>query len=243
VARERPELVRQAGRWFGLGLLPWAIVGRRDGRRAASRGAGWWVCCGTMVYWHLGMLETPDGRPRPLGGADALTLTRAWLVPVAWERPSCAVGALGGLTDALDGVLARRGEPTRAGRHLEGLVDLCLALAVLRGSARHDLVTRTALALEASRLGVGMAYSLASYFGRVSPPSRSVLDAGRALSPVRVTSQVMAARGHRSAASVLLGGAAAAGALGGAVGGRRARTAGRSPLAMPTSAGGADVGP
>jgi phosphatidylglycerophosphate synthase len=213
VARERPELVRQAGRWVGVGLVPWAIVARRDGPSAAGRGLAWWCACGAMLYWHLGMLETPDGRPRPLGGADALTLTRAWLVPLAWEHPTAAVCALGGLTDALDGLVARRGEPTRAGRDLEGVVDSCLALATLRGCARHDLLARAAVAAEACRLGAGLAYSTASYFGRLSPPSRSVLDAGRALSPLRLASLVLAARGRRTGASVLLAGAAAAAVL------------------------------
>ena len=109
VARERPELARQAARWLAAGLAPWAIVGHRRGLRCAAGGVCWWTACGAMVYWHLGMFETLDGRPRRLGGADALTLARAWLVPIAWDRPTPAVCALAGVTDALDGVLARRG--------------------------------------------------------------------------------------------------------------------------------------
>jgi hypothetical protein len=40
-----------------------------------------------MLDWHLGMFETDDGRPRRLGPADALTLSRVSLVPtVAGSR-------------------------------------------------------------------------------------------------------------------------------------------------------------
>ncbi len=164
-----------------------------------------------MVYWHLGMFETPDGRPRPLGGADALTLTRAWLVPLAWDRPTPGLCAVGGLTDLLDGVIARRGEPTRAGRDLEGLVDSCLGLATLRGSARHDLLGPAAVAAETIRLGIGAAYSTASYFGLLRPPDRAVLAAGRALSPVRLVGLMAGAGGRRTSAGALLAAAAVAG--------------------------------
>ncbi|HWH12843.1 MAG TPA: hypothetical protein VG165_17110 [Solirubrobacteraceae bacterium] len=217
VARERPDAARQAGRWFVVGLVPWAIVGRRRGRRAAAAGVWWWTACGAMVYWHLGMLETPDGRPRRLSGADALTLTRAWLVPLAWERPTGTICVVGGLTDALDGVVARRGEPTRAGRDLEGLVDACFGVATLRGSARHDLVAPVAIRAELVRLGLGAAYSTASYFGALSPPERSVVGAGRALSPLRVAGVALGVTGHRTSASILLGAGAAAAVLDAAV--------------------------
>jgi phosphatidylglycerophosphate synthase len=213
VARERPVLVRQAGRWFVVGLVPWAVVARRRGRGCAGVGVGWWTACGAMLYWHLGMFETPDGRPRPLGGADALTLTRAWLVALAWDRPTPLLCGVGGLTDALDGVLARRGEPTRAGRDLEGLVDSCLAVATLRGCARHEMLAPAAVRAEALRLGVGAAYSTASYFGLLRPPDRAVLAAGRSLSPLRVVSLVLGAGGRRTLGSVLLGAGAVAAVL------------------------------
>ncbi len=210
VARRRPELVRQAGGWLVVGLAPWAIVGHRRGLRCAAGGVCWWTACGAMVYWHLGMFETPDGRPRRLGGADALTLARAWLVPIAWDRPTPAVCALAGLTDAFDGALARRGEPTRAGRDLEGLVDSCMGIAALRGCARHDLLAPAAVTVETVRLAVGAVYSAASYFGLRRPPERSVLTAGRSLSPLRVVSLVAAAGGRRTLASVLVGAGALA---------------------------------
>ena len=44
--------------------------------------------------------------------------------------------AAGAISDVLDGVLARRSGPTRAGRDLEGLVDACFGAAALRGALR-----------------------------------------------------------------------------------------------------------
>lgn len=222
-ARSRPELVRQASGWFAVGLAPWAVVASQSDLRRAAAGVCWWSACGAMLYWHLGMIETIDGRPRPLSGADALTLTRAWLVPVVWAQPSAAACALGALTDALDGVVARRGAPTRAGRDLEGLVDTCLWLAALRGSARADLLAPAAVAAEGLRLGVGLSYASACYFRGLSAPRPAVLRAGRAFTPARVAAMVIGARGHRRTASVLLG----AGALAAVTRAARSLTAAR----------------
>ena len=76
-----------------------------------------------MLDWHLGMLETPDGRPSNLGPADAATLLRAWLVPAVADSSSLPLCAIGFATDALDGPLARCTAPTRLGRDMEAVVD------------------------------------------------------------------------------------------------------------------------
>jgi hypothetical protein len=78
---------------------------------------------GSAWHWHMGMFETEDGLPRPLGHADALTLSRAWLVPAIADDLDPRLLAIAIATDALDGIAARATEPTRAGRDLEGLVD------------------------------------------------------------------------------------------------------------------------
>ncbi|HEX2086140.1 MAG TPA: hypothetical protein VHF89_10695, partial [Solirubrobacteraceae bacterium] len=132
VRAERPELAAQSRRWMAAGALAYLAAPGVDRGPALA----WWGATALMLDWHLGMLETPDGRPRPLGAADALTLTRAWLVPVAARRPAPAVCAAAGLTDVLDGPLARAAGPTRAGRDLEALVDACFATAALSGLAR-----------------------------------------------------------------------------------------------------------
>ena len=85
-----------------------------------------------------------------------------------------------------------------------------MGIATLRGCARHDLLAPAAVSAETLRLGVGAVYSAASYFGLRRPPERSVLTAGRSLSPLRVVSLVAAAAGRRSLASVLVGAGALA---------------------------------
>jgi phosphatidylglycerophosphate synthase len=157
-----------------------------------------------MLDWHLGMVETPDGRPRMLSGADALTLARAWLVPVATEDPSPLVTGGAVLSDVLDGALARRGEPTRAGRDLEGLVDACFGAAALRGALRRDAIAPAAAAAELARVGAGFGYALVVYFGRADAPDARVIRAGRITTPVRAAALLAAGLGRRRLASALL---------------------------------------
>ena len=81
----RPTLARQARSWTALGALAWlalAAGGRGPFRRRLHSGLASWGLTGLMLDWHLGMVETEEGVPRPLGAADACTLARAWLVPV-----------------------------------------------------------------------------------------------------------------------------------------------------------------
>jgi phosphatidylglycerophosphate synthase len=150
-----------------------------------------------MLDWHLGMLETPDGRARNLGPADAATLLRAWLVPAVAERPSPGICALGFATDLLDGQLARATRPTRLGRDLEGLVDFAFAVAALRGARRHRRLGRVAVAAETMRLGAGFAYALLAYFAHAAPPDARVLRAARILAPVRTAGLIVACSGRR----------------------------------------------
>ena len=125
-----------------------------------------------MLDWHLGMFETEDGRPRNLGAADALTLARAWLVPVALDAPTPLVCLAAAATDALDGPAARRAGPTRAGRDLEGLVDACFAAAALRGARRRGWLGRAPVAGELARIGAGFAYAVGVWFGRAAAAAR-----------------------------------------------------------------------
>jgi hypothetical protein len=146
---------------------------RRGAPREAAGAAAWWAATAVMLDWHLGMLETPEGEPRPLRPADACTLARAWLVPVVAARPSPATCALGALSDVADGRLARAaGKPTRAGRDLEGLVDFCFAVAALRGLVRDGRLGRPVVAAEVARTSAGFGYALFAYFGRAERPRR-----------------------------------------------------------------------
>jgi len=210
--RARPALARQAWGWMATGGAAWVVLALADVepfRRGARGGLAWWGATGLMVDWHLGMVETEDGRPRALGPADALTLARAWLVPVAAHAPTPLVCAAAGATDVLDGRLARAGEPTRIGRDLEGLVDAAFAVAALRGALRRDWLGRPAVAGEAARLGAGLSYALYVYFGRATAPDPAVTRAARIVTPVRVAGLVVAGTGRRRLADALVAGGCA----------------------------------
>ncbi|MGH2886243.1 MAG: CDP-alcohol phosphatidyltransferase family protein, partial [Solirubrobacteraceae bacterium] len=133
--RSRPGLARQARRWGLYGGLAWtgACVASRTSERIVFRplpGLAWWLAVWQMLDWHLGMAEGGDGQLRArLSPADAVTLARFWLVPtlptVARSPTGLpAVILIGGLTDGLDGALARRHGRTRLGRDLDTTADL-----------------------------------------------------------------------------------------------------------------------
>src|SRR5918994_7348900 len=169
-----------ARRWAAVGGVAWLALGAggvEPFRRRTREGLAWWALTATMLDWHLGMVETTDGRPRNLGAGDALTLARAWLVPVALDAPTPLVCAVAAATDALDGPLARRAGATRAGRDLEALVDACFTAAALRGAQRRGWLPPAVAGAELLRLGVGFSYALATYLGRASPPRPELLRA------------------------------------------------------------------
>ncbi len=209
----RQELVGQARAWMTTGALLWlGLAAGRFGpfRRAAPVGLAWWGVTALMLDWHLGMFETEDGRPRPLGPADALTLARAWLVPVVFAAPGPLVCAVAAATDMLDGPAARRGEPTRAGRDLEGLVDACFTAAALGGLRRAGRIGDGPARAELLRLGGGLAYTLFRYFGRAEPPDRELIRAARATTVMRAGGLVVAATGRRRLGDALVAGGCAA---------------------------------
>jgi cardiolipin synthase len=138
----RPRARRQAFFVGAVGLAGWAAVAAAGRPAAATAGAGWWLLVILMLYAHLGMLETPGGRPVDrIGLPNLLTLCRAAVVPALPALPPVALAAtilLAAGTDVLDGVVARaRGEATRLGRWLDGTVDgvlLAAAAAALAGT-------------------------------------------------------------------------------------------------------------
>jgi phosphatidylglycerophosphate synthase len=215
VRRARRETARREARWALIGAAGWlglAALGAEPFRRRLRSGLCGWTVTIAMLDWHLGMLETPDGRPRNLGAADAATLLRAWLVPAVADAPSPLLYTVGFATDALDGRLARASEPTRLGRDLEGLVDAAFTLAALRGACRSGSLGRVAAGCEAVRLGVGAGCALTSYFGHARAPDPR-LAAGKLLAPVRAAGLVAAACGRRRLGECLVAGGSAASAL------------------------------
>ena len=209
-----------AGGWLGL-----AALGIEPFRRRLRPGLSGWAVTMAMLDWHLGMLETPDGRRRNLGAADAATLVRAWLVPAVADDPSPLLHAVGFATDVLDGQLARASEPTRLGRDLEGLVDGAFTAAALRGAQRRGTIGHVAAGCEAVRLGVGLGCALNAYFGNAQPADPRLLRAGRVLAPVRAAGLIVAGLGRRRLGGALVIGGSAASALG-AVAASRARPGG-----------------
>jgi len=199
VRRARPELARRAWMWMGVGGALYVAVPVR-----LRPALAWWAGCAVMLDWHLGMFETEDGRPRNLGVADALTLGRAWLVPVALDAPSPLVCLAAAASDALDGPAARRAGPTRAGRDLEGLVDACFAAAALRGARRRGWLGRAPVAGELARIGAGVAYAAGVWFGRAAPPPEALLHAARWTTALRVAGLATAGTGRRRLAGALL---------------------------------------
>ena len=193
-----------AAGWIGL-----AAAGAQPFRRRLRGGLAWWALSTLMLDWHLGMIESDDGEPVLLGPADALTLLRVWLVPVAGDTPSAGVVALAGVTDVLDGRVARATRTTRLGRDLEGLADTCFAAAALTGSVRRGNISRVAVGAELGRLGLGFAYALFVYFGRAQAPDARLTRAARLTTPVRVSGIVAGGLGMRRLADVLIMGGCA----------------------------------
>ncbi|MFL5835761.1 MAG: hypothetical protein ACJ76K_04135 [Solirubrobacteraceae bacterium] len=200
VRRSRPELARQSRRWMAIGAAAWLLPPFRARARA---GLAWWALTSLMLDWHLGMIETTDGRPRPLSGADALTLARLARPrrrPRAdarrhrrrraqRRRRRCAGAA--GRADA------RRARPRGPRRRL-------LRRRRPAGRLRRGAVAPAAVGAELARLGAGFGYALVIYFGRADAPDPRVTRAARPATPVRAAGLVAAGLGRRRPASALL---------------------------------------
>ena len=204
--RARPATARRMRRWMAAGAAAGAalaLAGREPFRRRIGTFAAWWALTWLMLDWHIGMLETEDGRARNLGPADACTLARVWLVPAAADEPAPWMCALAFASDALDGRLARAGEPTRLGRDLEGLADGAFATAALSGALRRGWLGRGAGIGELVRLGAGLGYALVVYFGSARAPDARVVHAARVTTPLRAGGRVAAGLGPRRSADAL----------------------------------------
>lgn len=182
--RSRPALAAQARAWGLTGAGAWLAACRACRRIGVTArpapGLVWCLATWKMLDWHLGMVEGLDGsRRRRLCGADACTLTRVWLVPLvvaARTSPQALAGLIvaGGLSDALDGALARRGGPTRLGRDLDSIADLLFVTAAA-GSARAAgrLPSAAALALGARCVLGGGGAVVATFAAGRRPPLRA----------------------------------------------------------------------
>lgn len=181
--RARPELVRQLARW-GATWLAVTAAGRAPPlahvlpRVPPRRELGWWAGTFAMLDWHLGMVEGPLGEPRTsLSAADALSVTRIWLAPRIGRcgdrraAYACAL-ALGTASDLLDGPLARRLGPTRLGRDLDRVADVCFFGAATASARRAGWVGNWAWHSAMLRHLIGVTYTAGTYFRRGVPPPR-----------------------------------------------------------------------
>lgn len=210
VRRARPELVRQARRWEIAGALAWLGASRalRSEDRAAPRvrrGLIWWAGVGKMLDWHLGMAEDDDGMQREgLSRADAVTLTRLWLVPLLGEVQGSpprlsALIVLGGITDWLDGALAGS-ESTRLGRDLDTAADLCFFGAATRAVYCAGRLPGFAAAALGTRYLTGLSLGVALTFRYARRP---VIASRRWGAPLRAGGLALAAAGARRTGGVL----------------------------------------
>jgi phosphatidylglycerophosphate synthase len=209
---QRPALARQAAGWGVAGGLAWVgavLVARRRHVPAPSLAGGliWWIAVWRMLDWHLGMAEGGDGAPRArLSPADAVTLTRFWLVPALpgaahGRRALPAVIALGGATDWLDGAVARRHGRTRLGRDLDTTADLVFFSVAAATAYRTGRLGPVGAGAIAARHAAGLAISLAAVFGRARRPAIRARPLGGHL---RATGLLASAAGARRAGTVIL---------------------------------------
>jgi cardiolipin synthase (CMP-forming) len=212
--RERRREHRQVLLAAAAGLLAWAVVGVFD-LWLALAGVVWWLLVVAMLDWHLGMLEDDQGRPlRRLGLPNLLSLARAAVVPVLPVASSTLLPAIlipAGLTDAIDGPLARRrGEETRLGRWLDGSVDTLVLSGAAVAAARHGLLPWWAAALVFARQAQPWLVVSLAYFARAAAPSRTGFVSARLPGLILFAGLALAAL-HLPAAAPL----AALGAAGG----------------------------
>jgi phosphatidylglycerophosphate synthase len=140
-------------------------------------GLCWWLGVWQMLDWHLGMAEGGDGIARErLSPADAVTLARLWLAPVA---PSVARSPTGlptaivvaGATDWLDGALARGRGRTRLGRDLDTTADMAFFVAAAWSAHTAGRLSEPGFLALLAREGLGLMLALTVVFGRARRPA------------------------------------------------------------------------
>ncbi len=210
--RERPRMARQARVWGVGGAAAWvaacaATRRRNDLRLRPLPGLMWWLAVWRMLDWHLGMAEGGDGHPRErLSPADEFTLARFWLVPVVCGAARSTRGLptviiLGGLTDWLDGSLARQRGRTRLGRDLDTTADLAFLTASAIAARAQGRVSPLGFTALTARHALGLSVALSAVFGRARRPAIRARPWGAVL---RISGLAICATGARRSGTVLL---------------------------------------
>ncbi len=209
---ERPRMARQAHQWEVVGAGAWllaAMISRRH-PRASLRivpSLFWWAAVSKMLDWHLGMAEGGDGRHRErLSPADMVTLTRFWMVPLLVGARETHSGlpvlvALGGASDWLDGVIARKHGRTRLGRDLDTMADMAFLCAAASAANAAGRLPRLAAGVIAVRYGIGISVALIAVFGRARRPAIRARPVGAVL---RIGGLTLATAGFRRLGTAFL---------------------------------------
>lgn len=246
---ERRPLVRQSRRWIiagTLGTLAVRDTASRLDKPAPSRSLllGWLALEALMIHWHLGMLESPSGERRDsLSAADALTLTRAAIAPLAAAAPPdrawfILLLGLAGATDMCDGQLARRRGATRFGRDFDSLSDLAFRAAAIRGARREHWIDRTAHRALTARQVLFAGRAIWHWFARSQRPPSDPQPLTRWHVPMLLGGLTASALGNTQTGSRLLTASAIVGSIG-LVYGRPASPAPPIPQARRTTPEGA----
>ena len=152
------------------------------------------------------MVDGPRGECRErLSAADALTLTRFWLAPLAaWPSTRSSFAALvaaGAISDIADGRVAARRGPTRLGQDLDATADIAFFGAAAAGAASRRWLRPRAVAWLGLRYGASLGFVACHYFLRAAPPLRA---SGRWASPLLVAGLLAAAARRPRTAEALL---------------------------------------
>lgn len=171
-------LVGSLGACAWLTLLSWSPV-------VASIGLAWWIAVVTMLDWHVGMLQHPEGRPLGgLGLPNLLSLARLGAVPILFELPSVGISvaiAIAASTDIADGWVARaRQRVSRLGRWLDGAADGAVLVCAACVLTARDVLPVWATALVVLRHAAQWSAVAIGFFVRGSAPRRDQVVSARA---------------------------------------------------------------
>ena len=216
-------LMAAIGACAWLAAAPWSPL-------VAAIAIVWWLVVVTMLDWHVGMLQRPDGRS--LGGVGApnlISLARLGAAPVLLMLKPLGIGVailIFAASDIADGVLARRHDlVTRLGRWLDGAADGVMLVTAVLVLTAHGVIAAWVTAIVVARHAAQWAGVGVGYFARGVAPSSDHVVPARAAGAVIVAGIVAAPLARGLGATLIVAGAAG-GVIAVALTARRAFVAG-----------------
>lgn len=199
-------LVGAIGGCAWLAAAPWSPL-------VAAIAIVWWLVVVTMLDWHVGMLQRPDGRP--LGGIGApnlISLARLGAAPVLVGLKPVGIGVavlICAASDVVDGVLARRHDlVTRLGRWLDGAADGVILVTAVLALTAHGVIAAWVTAIVVARHAAQWTGVAVGYFARGVAPSLDHVVPARATGAVVVAGIVAAPFARGLGATLIVVGAA-----------------------------------